>query len=55
MTLQSLLLAAAAGLFVTIVATLLLPPRWGHLRPVVAAILGFGVAYGLTKLTPLLP
>lgn len=54
MDLGGIVLALGAGLLVTILATLLLPPRWGHLRPLVAAGLGFAVAYGLSKLLPVM-
>lgn len=39
-----LLLGALLGLLVTVALTVLLPPRWGHLRPLVAALAGFVVA-----------
>lgn len=48
------MLTVLAGLLVTILATVLLPARWGHLRPLVSAVLGAAAALGVFKLIPTL-
>jgi hypothetical protein len=53
MRVTDLLIAVAAGFVVTVIATLLLPARWGHRRPLAAAALGVLTAYLVWTLIPL--
>lgn len=45
---RSLLIAALSGFLITVLLVFVLPKRWGHLRPILAALVGFLLAFVLS-------
>lgn len=47
MTTRGLLVGILAGFLATVILTVVLPRRWGHIKAILAATVGFLVALGL--------